>query len=107
MSVKMMADLAIYPARRRRNGIRTEISWAKDSIARKLLQQFGMNFLNPVSHGYWSQYGPERECFSNAMDAALADDSMTYCEGIAISSEGRALCHAWLINESLEVIETT
>lgn len=50
-----------------------------------------------------------KQCFANATRTVLfLDDSLTYCEGIAVSTRlGLPIHHAWCVNAAGEVIDQT
>ncbi|CAB4122544.1 hypothetical protein UFOVP28_12 [uncultured Caudovirales phage] len=52
--------------------------------------------------------GTPKECFKNAGQHALWNNSLTYCEGFAISKRlGIPIHHAWLVDGDGGVIDTT
>lgn len=52
--------------------------------------------------------GPMRECYSNALSAAIHNPDLTYCEGYAVSGIiTLPVQHAWVVNEAGEAIEVT
>ena len=53
------------------------------------------------------QYGKAKECFGNAFLEAAYKREHLYCEGFAYTPNLIACHHAWLINDSGEVIDPT
>lgn len=49
---------------------------------------------------------PKRECFRNASIIAVADPSLLYCEGVAMSAFGFPTHHAWCVKDGV-VIDST
>lgn len=51
--------------------------------------------------------GRDRYCFHNSSKAVLLDPSFVYCEGYATCALGLPVHHAWVVDGSGTVIETT
>jgi hypothetical protein len=51
-------------------------------------------------------FGPERHCFENSLNYALANFA-TYCEGYVLGPGGFPIHHAWALDADGKVIETT
>lgn len=71
---------------------------------RDLLEQG--KFYTPIVLPDTIQYGRMQECFANAVRLAMADETLTYCEGFAYGGL-IPVHHAWCINEAGEVLDNT
>jgi len=61
---------------------------------------------NALPSGY--KRGQMKECFSNSANAALADFSLTYYEGLAVSSSlPMPIHHAWCVQEGGGIVDLT
>ncbi len=51
--------------------------------------------------------GPESECFTNSLQAAMADPTLRYCEGYVTSGFGLPILHGWCVAPDDGVVELT
>jgi len=73
----------------------------------EFLLEYGWLY-RPVKLPKGIRAGRENECFNNAFLLALEDDSLTYCEGFVLSSNGQIpIHHAWVINGAGRAIDNT
>jgi hypothetical protein len=83
--------------------------------ARALLKRTFQDFV--LEHGWWYEpaklplklaTGTPQECHKNAIDLALADDSLIYCEGYALFKSGSLpRLHAWVTDGNGQAIDNT
>lgn len=71
----------------------------------KLVLDYGQPFLKKVKSPF---KGELKSCFENCYNVLWEYPQLSYCEGFAIDDAlDLAVCHAWLVNDSLEVIDPT
>ncbi len=71
----------------------------------KLVLDYGKPFLKKVKPPF---KGEPKSCFENCYKALWDYPNLNYCEGFAIDDDlNLAVSHAWLVNNSLEVIDPT
>ncbi|BAY14224.1 hypothetical protein [Calothrix sp. NIES-2098] len=71
----------------------------------KLVLDYGKPFVTKVKSPF---KGEPKSCFENCYKALWNYPQLSYCEGFAIDDElNLAVSHAWLVNNSLEVIDPT
>lgn len=84
---------------------------AAKALLKRTMQQFVLDY------GWWYEpaelpkhvpLGTPQQCHKNAMDLAMADDSLIYCEGYALS-KGSSLptLHAWVTDGQGTAIDNT
>ncbi len=71
----------------------------------KLVLEYGQPFIKEVKPPF---KGEPKSCFENCYKALWDYQQLSYCEGFAIDDElDFTVSHAWLVNDSLEVIDPT
>lgn len=71
----------------------------------RLVLEYGQPFTKKIKPPF---QGKIKSCFENCFQALLKYPNFYYCEGFAIDDElPLAVSHAWLVNDSLEVIDPT
>jgi hypothetical protein len=83
--------------------------------AKRLLKRTAQQFI--LDYGWWYEpvelpqqiaLGTPQQCHKNATDLALADDSLIYCEGIALFNTGSLpTLHAWVTDGQGQAIDNT
>lgn len=83
--------------------------------AKKLLKRTCQKFV--LEHGWWYEpaeldkkfaTGTPQECHKNAVELALDDDSLIYCEGYAMFKDGSLpILHAWVTDGRGRAIDNT
>jgi hypothetical protein len=71
----------------------------------RLVLDYGKPFVTQVKSPF---KGERKACFKNCYKALWDYPQLSYCEGFAIDDDlNLAISHAWLVNDSLEVIDPT
>jgi hypothetical protein len=75
----------------------------------KSIESLVLAYGKPFSHQIKSPFkGEPKSCFENCYQALYEFPELSYCEGFAIDDDlDFAVSHAWLVNNSLEVIDPT
>lgn len=90
---------------------RSEATPAAKALLKRTFQEFVLQY------GWWYEppgvdvkiaTGTPQECHKNAVDLALADDSLIYCEGYALFKNGSLpTLHAWVTDGNGQAIDNT
>ena len=84
---------------------------AAKALLKRTFQQFVLEYgwwFEPVELDLKVATGTPQECHKNAVDLALADDSLIYCEGYALFKSGSLpRVHAWVTDGHGRAIDNT
>lgn len=78
-------------------------------LREKFILEFGTEYPNRIDLPPGVEYGRAKECFTNAFNLAVHDESsrFTYVEGYAYTPGVMACTHAWVIDADGNVIDPT
>lgn len=86
------------------DNIHSQIDWLYKS-SESLVLAHGLPFIKVIPSPY---KGKRKSCYENCFTALWGNSKLYYCEGYGMHSDvSIAFAHAWLVNDSGEVIDPT